>query len=286
MKTEKKVIVITGTSTGFGALMVKTFDKAGHTVVATMRNVKGKNAQFAEQLEALPNTSVVDLDVSDDASVKKAIREILAKHGKIDVLINNAGVYSGGVLESFSILQLQKLYDVNVWGPLRVNNEVLPGMRAAHDGLIITISSIVGLVSIQLQSGYNSSKFALEGLVEGSYLELLSQGVESVLIEPGGFPTEIISKPHINPDREGIVEAYGAAIPEMAQRLQAAFTKNFSEALPDSQLVADAALKLVNMEKGKRPLRTVVDPHAKGVDVEYVHVTKGIKERWLTAYGV
>ncbi len=112
----KKVILITGSSTGFGALMVRTFDREGHKVIATMRNVNGSNAAFAKALGELPNTEVVDLDVTDDTSVKNAVKAVYAKHGKIDVLINNAGIYGGGVLESYTVPQIQKLFDVNVWG--------------------------------------------------------------------------------------------------------------------------------------------------------------------------
>ena len=281
----KKVILITGASTGFGALMVKTFDKEGHTVIATMRNVAGSNSEHAKTLGALPNTEVVELDVSDDFSVKRAIYEVYAKYGRIDVLINNAGVYGGGVLESYSVAQIQKLFDVNVWGVLRVNNEVLPAMREARNGLIITVSSQVGRLSLPLQSAYNASKFALEGLVEGSYQELLGLGVESVLLEPGGFMTEIITKAHVNGDREGIQESYGQAFTDIQQNIHHVFGKLFTGSAPDPQLIADAALALVATEKGKRPLRTPVDPLSKGVDVEYNNATEDIKKRWLAAYG-
>jgi len=282
----KKVILITGSSTGFGALMVKTFSKAGHTVVATMRNVKDKNAKFAEALSALPDTEVVDLDVTDEVSVNDAVKTIYAGHGKIDVLINNAGIYGGGVLEGYSVAQVQKLFDVNVWGVLRMNNAVLPIMRAAREGLIITVSSQVGRIALPLQAAYNASKFALEGLIEGSYPELIGQGVESVLIEPGGFMTEIISKAHVNADRDGIQESYGAHVIDLKQHILEAFTKIFTEAAPDPQLIADAALNLVNTERGKRPLRTPLDPSSKGIDIEYNHATSEIRKRWIGAYGM
>lgn len=282
----KKVILITGASTGFGALMARTFDKEGHTVIATMRNVNDKNAAFAEALNALPNTTVIDLDVTDDTSVKNAVKTVYARHGKIDVLINNAGIYGGGVLESYSLAQIQRLFDVNVWGVHRMNNEVLPGMRAAKEGLIITVSSQVGRVSLPLQSAYNASKFALEGLIEGAYAELIGQGVESVLLEPGGFMTEIINKAHVNGDRDGIQESYGNGVTAIRQRILEAFTKIFTTAAPDPQLVADAALSLVNMDKGTRPLRTPLDPSSKGIDIEYNRVTEEIKERWMGAYGL
>jgi NADP-dependent 3-hydroxy acid dehydrogenase YdfG len=281
----KKVILITGSSTGFGALMVQTFAKDGHTVIASMRNIKGHNAESAQKLGALPNTEVIDLDVTDDTSVKNAIAAVYDKYGRIDVLINNAGIYGGGVMESYSVSQIQKLFDVNVWGVLRMNNEVLPIMRAAKEGLIITISSQVGRISLPLQSAYNASKFALEGLIEGAYDELLGQGVESVLLEPGGFMTEIISKAHVNGDREGIQESYGSDLLTLKESIGKVFGKLFTESAPDPQIIADGALLLVNAEKGKRPLRTPLDPLSKGIDQEYNTTTEEIRKRWLKAYG-
>lgn len=282
----KKVILITGSSTGFGALMVNTFSQAGHTVIASMRNVNGTNAEKAKMMSELPNTEVIDLDVTDDHSVQNAVQSVLAKHGKIDVLINNAGIYGGGVLEGYSIPQIQKLFNVNVWGVLRMNNEVLPSMRAAKDGLIITISSQVGRISLPLQAAYNSTKFALEGLIEGAYPELMSQGVESVMIEPGGFMTEIINKTHSNADRKDVLSTYGPEITSMQQKAQEVFGKIFAVSPPDPQLIADAALKLVNTQKGKRPLRTPMDPSSKGIDVEYNNITEEIKKRWIDAYNM
>lgn len=123
-------------------------------------------------------------------------------------------------------------------------------------------------------------------MIEGSYAELTGQGVESVLLEPGGFITEIISKAHVNGDREGIQESYGSSVTAIRQRIQEAFTNIFTEAAPDPQLVADAALGLVNMDKGTRPLRTPLDPSSKGIDIEYNNATEEIKKRWMRAYGL
>ncbi len=99
-------------------------------------------------------------------------------------------------------------------------------MRAAKDGLIITISSQVGRLSLPLQAAYNATKFALEGLIEGTHAELLGQGVESVLLEPGGFITDIISKAHVNGDREGIQDSYGSSITDLQQRIFGAFSED------------------------------------------------------------
>jgi NADP-dependent 3-hydroxy acid dehydrogenase YdfG len=284
LRTMKKVIVITGTSTGFGALMVKTFSNAGHIVIATMRNTITKNKDVAETLAELANVEVVDLDISQDDSVKNAIQHILAKYKKIDVLINNAAIHGNGLLEAYSLAQFHKIIDINVYGILRLYNEVLPAMRSVKEGLIINISSGAGRISLPFQIPYNTSKFAIESITEGGYDELIGQGIETVLIEPGAFMTELYTKEGTHSDRPDILDSYGEGTAKMMAGFGAMFQAGLMKHQPDSQLIADAALKLVNMEKGTRPLRTPIDPIAGGVDIEYNKVTAEIKTRWTEKY--
>jgi NADP-dependent 3-hydroxy acid dehydrogenase YdfG len=280
----KKVIVITGTSTGFGALMVKTFSNAGHTVIATMRNITTKNKAVAETLAKLPDVEVVELDVTQDVSVKNAIQHILMKHKKIDVLVNNAAIHGNGLLEAYSLTQFHKIIDVNVYGILRLYAEVLPAMRAAKNGLIINVSSSAGRISLPFQVPYNTSKFAIESITEGGYDELIGQGIETVLIEPGAFLTELYAKEGTHADRTELLESYG----EDAIKMMTGFGEKFETTLmkhqPNIQIVADKALALVNMDKGTRPLRTPVDPIADGVDLDYNKATTEIKARWAEKY--
>lgn len=281
----KKIIVITGTSTGFGALMAKTFAEQWHTVIATMRNINTSNEASAKALSSLANIEVAELDVSDEYSVKTAIRNILSKYKKIDVLINNAAVYGTGVMEGYSINQIKRMFDINFFGLLNVTNAVLPNMRAVKDGLIINISSTTGRISPPFQAPYNASKFAVEGLVESSYGELIGKGVETILIEPGAFHTEIWPKAGINADLDDIIEDYGEETIAMNTAMGEAFTKVFEKYQPNPQTVADAALKLVNMEKGTRPLRTPVDILSNGIDLQYNKATSEISASWLAEYG-
>lgn len=264
--------------------MAKTFSAAGHQVLATMRDPNGKNASAAQQLSTLQNVDIIDLDVTDKDACARAVKSALQKHGKIDVLINNAGIAGNGILEAYSIGQIHKLFDVNVWGALQMIQEVLPGMRANNDGLIINVSSGNGRVSTPFNSPYNASKFALEALIEGSYLELIGLGIENIIIEPGIFLTEMQSKPGVDADRHDIEQAYGEPIAQMAG-LKGLFAKILSEGVPDPQIVADAALELVNMPKGTRPLRTPIDPIAKGADIAYNLATTELKKKWFEAYG-
>ncbi len=115
---------------------------------------------------------------------------------------------------------------------------------------------------------------------------LVGQGVESVWREPVGFRSVSVGKVHVKGDREGIQDSYGPALPALQLNLHRVFGKLFTESAPDPQLIADAAVRLVDTEKGKRPLRTPLDPLSLGVDVEYNNTTEEIKERWMGAYGI
>jgi len=280
----KQVIVITGTSSGFGTLMVKTFSAANHTVVATMRNTITKNKNVADELGKLPGVEIVELDVADDNSVIQGIEYILEKYGKIDVLINNAAIQGNGLLEAYSLEQIQKIMNVNVYGILRMYKEVLPSMRMLKNGLIINISSSSGRVSIPFQVPYNTSKFAIESITEGGYEELIGQGIETVLIEPGAFLTELYAKEGTHADRADVLESYGGDTLRMITGFSEKFGATLMKHQPDIQLVADAALDLVNMEKGTRPLRTPIDPIADGLEREYNDATSEIKGRWMKKY--
>jgi len=281
----KKVIVITGSSSGFGYLMAQAFSYSGYSVVATMRDVAGKNADAAKYLKTFPNIEVLELDITQEGSVKAAVDQIINRHEKIDVLVNNAGVYGSGLLEGYSLDQFKKIFEVNVYGTLRVTNAVLPGMRKAKDGLIINISSGLGRMSSPFNVPYNASKFALEGIVEGSYLELIGQGIENVLIEPGPFPTSLWAQAGINADRNEITEAYGDSTKEMMQGFSGMFEAAMGKVKPDPQVVVDAALGLISAEKGKRALRTPLDLISNGIDKELDSAIAEIKGRILNAYG-
>jgi NAD(P)-dependent dehydrogenase (short-subunit alcohol dehydrogenase family) len=279
-----KVIFITGTSTGFGKLMVQTFSEAGHIVIATMRDVQGKNAAAAKELSLLPGTEILELDVTSDADVTLAVGKVLGIHGRIDVLINNAGIYGVGIQEAFSLQQAHRIMDVNYYGVLRLYQAVLPAMRKAQDGLIINISSGYGLVSFPFVVPYCASKFALEALTEGSQAELLSQGIENVLIEPGAFPTELFNKSFYC-DRPDIALAYGQGVSDFMVAAGKSLEDAMARTKADPQVIADVALSLLKMDKGKRPLRTPMDLAAEGIDREYVQAKDEIKQKWLAKYG-
>src|SRR5256714_14232321 len=157
-----------------------------------MRRAEGKKRQAAEALRNL-GVKTVELDVSDDTSVEAGVKTVLAEAGKIDVLVNNAGIASAGVTEAFTTEQTKAIFDTNVIGLLRVTRAVLPSMRHQHDGLIINIGSILGRVTFPFLGIYGASKFAVEALTDSLRYEVSQLGVEVVEVQPSGYPTNLFA---------------------------------------------------------------------------------------------
>jgi NAD(P)-dependent dehydrogenase (short-subunit alcohol dehydrogenase family) len=255
---KKKVIVITGTNSGFGWLAANTCAAQGHKVYATIREAKGRNAAKANTLAEVENIEVLEVDVTDGKSVTDAIATVVEKEGKIDVLVNNAGLYAVGIAETFTADDLGKVLDVNLTGSWRTIRAVLPHMRKQEEGLIINISSVAGRFSFPFQMAYNISKFAIEGLTECLHYEVRPLGIDVVSLQPGAFPTDIWGKLQTGSDT-AVIDTYGALANVPAQ-IGAGIGQMFEAMKPDPQLIADSILLLIDTPKGKRPLRTVADP--------------------------
>ena len=283
-------IVITGSNSGFGRLTAETLAKAGHTVFATMRGSTGKNAKAAAELKAFGAANgnrvhVVELDVTSDTSVQQAI-DAIAKQtgGVIDVVFNNAGRFSMGIQEAFSVDEVKSLFETNVFGPLRVNRAALPYMRKRRSGLIITTSSIVGRISLPCFGTYAASKHAVEALADAQRDELKGLGIDVVLLQPGAYPTEVGDKGLYASDTRA--NEYGA-IADLPKQVGEGLGQLFaSPDAPKPQDVADAVAKLVDTPAGKRPHRVVVD-NLTGDPIRAVndaHVTH--REALMTAFGM
>ncbi len=254
----KKVVLITGTNSGFGWLAAHSIAALGHKVYATMRNTQGNNAEQAKALSAVENVTVLDVTLTNDESVKQAVDTVIATEGTIDVLVNNAGFTMSGVAESYTTADVQKMFDVNVFAPWRFIKQVLPTMRKQAEGLIINVTSGFGRVSFPFATIYAGSKFGLEGISEGLHYELKRLGIDVAILQPGAFPTEINQKT-IPATDQFVFEGYGA-VAEIPNKMIAAIGSLIQSHQPNPQDVADAIVKLIGTEKGKRPLRTVVDP--------------------------
>lgn len=253
----KKIVLITGTNSGFGYLTAISTAAKGYTVYASMRDIEGRNAAKAAELSAFENIHVVSLDVTKSNEVNKVIADIIAKEGRLDVVVNNAGYFGGGVAEAYSEKDVEQMFDVNLKGTWRVTKASLPQMRQQGEGLIINTSSGLGRFSAPFMTVYNSTKFAVEGLTEGLHYEVRPLGVDVVMIQPGAFPTEIFGKSVYGSDAS-VISGYGdlAKVPE---QIGAGMGQMFEAMKPNPQMIPDAIIQLIETPKGQRPLRTVVD---------------------------
>lgn len=260
MSVPPQTVLITGCSSGFGALMSRTLAAAGHRVFAGMRDIASKNAEAARTLRAWADEhgarlDVVEIDVTDHASVDAAVGTMLDKAGRIDVAVNNAGRAARGPMEAFSEAQVQALFDLNVFGPMRVNKAVLPAMRAQRSGLIVHVSSTIGRVMPGFGSIYGATKWALEGVAESLHYEVRGFGIDVVILEPGVFATTVMSKVMVAEDT-AISEAYAAAAASVTPPMNRAAPWTLQ--LPDPQGMATALKQVVELPLGQRPLRMVV----------------------------
>jgi NAD(P)-dependent dehydrogenase (short-subunit alcohol dehydrogenase family) len=279
-----KDILITGTSSGFGKLTAITLAADGHNVIAAMRETDGKNKDAAKELAAIDNIEVVDMDVTSDTSVNDAFSYILKRYGVIDVLVNNAAVTGFGVTEAHSIETIRRMFEVNFYGVLRTYFAVLPSMRAAKNGLIINLSTGAGGFSVPYMVPYAASKFAVEALVEGIDSELREFGIENVSVPCGVYPTGMANKGGFNADKPEITADYTDFGKRIGDLTGALFGK-MNEFNMDPQTIANGIKKLVDMEKGCRPLRYPLDAIAQGTDQEFIYAKTKIKRKWAGKYG-
>ena len=278
-------VLITGTSSGFGKLTVTSLLQKGHVVVATVRDIQGRNKAPGEELAGL-GAQVVEMDVTDDSNVEVAVAQALESVGGLDVVVNNAGLGVLGVQESFTPDDWRRVFDVNVIGVQRVNRAVLPHMRERGSGLLVHISSLLGRMTLPFYGPYNASKWALEAMSENYRVELSSFGIDVAIVEPGGFATpfaESLMRPSGQSDDVSLVEM---------QKQAEGFLHGFGEALAanpaqDPQNVADAVVKVIETPAGQRPFRTVVDTMGMGDAIQpYNEQLETITSSIYSAFGM
>jgi NAD(P)-dependent dehydrogenase (short-subunit alcohol dehydrogenase family) len=189
------IAVVTGTSTGIGLATAVTLARAGHTVYATMRNPQtgGEELRAIAEREHLP-LHIAALDVDSDESVRNAFDKILTEAGRIDVLVNNAGISGIGPVEENPIAAFRAVMETNYFGALRCIQAVVPGMRERRSGCIVNVASVAGRLSVAPQAAYSSSKFALEAASESLAQEVKAFGVRVAIVEPGVIATSIFDK--------------------------------------------------------------------------------------------
>lgn len=185
----KKVVIITGSSTGIGRAAAETFSAAGWIVAATMRTPTKETS-----LGELPGVELNALDVTDTNSIKQTIKDVHQSYGRIDAVVNNAGYGLVGVFEDTTEEQIRRQFETNVFGLMAVCREIIPYLRTQGFGRIINVSSVGGRITLPLYSSYHSTKWAVEGFTESLQFELAPFGIRTVLIEPGAIKTDFYDR--------------------------------------------------------------------------------------------
>jgi NAD(P)-dependent dehydrogenase (short-subunit alcohol dehydrogenase family) len=270
----KKIIVVTGASSGFGQMASRELAKAGHIVYAGMRETEGRNAtqvaaaaEFAEQENV--DLRAIDMDVVSDESVEKAIERIITEHGRLDVVVHNAGHMVFGPSESFTMEQLAGMFDVNVLSTQRVNRASLPQMRKQGKGLLVWVSSSSTRGGTPPYLGpYFAAKAAMDALAVSYAGELARWGIETSIIVPGAFTKGTnhflhAGKPADQPRAEAYAQGPTASIPDIILQGLAALEPEDA----DPEEVAKAIARVVNIAHGKRPFRVHIDPSKDGAEI-------------------
>jgi NAD(P)-dependent dehydrogenase (short-subunit alcohol dehydrogenase family) len=270
----KYVILITGASSGFGALTARRLAEAGHTVYASMRETSGRNAKQVEAVRKFATEKSVDLrtvelDVSSQDSADRAVQQILSEAGRVDVIVHNAGHMVFGPAEAFTPDQLAELYDVNVLSTQRVNRAALPILRKQGIGLVIWVgsSSTRGGTPPYL-APYFAAKAAMDAMAVSYAGELARWNIETTIIVPGAFTsgTNHFANAGKPSDSARLSEYASGATAKLGEEIMQGFART---AVPDADVteVANAIVKIVDTPFGKRPFRVHVDPASDGADV-------------------
>ena len=270
----RKVIIVTGASSGFGALAARELAKAGHTVYASMRETHGRNAPQVVEVQKFARDNSVDLrtvelDVASDASVVAGIGTVLSEHNRLDVVVHNAGHMVFGPAEAFTAEQFANLYDINVLSTQRVNRAALPYMRGQGKGLLVWVSSTSTRGGTPpFLAPYFAAKAAMDSLAVSYASELARWGIETSIIVPGAFTKGTNHFLHAGAplDQERLAEYDNgpyAGVAEQALKELAGLEP------PDADVgqVASAIVRVVDTPFGRRPFRVHIDPSQDGAEV-------------------
>jgi NAD(P)-dependent dehydrogenase (short-subunit alcohol dehydrogenase family) len=270
----KKVIIVSGASSGFGWMAAQKLAAAGHIVYAGMRESTGRNAsqvaaaaEFAHQEDV--DLRTIEMDVVSDDSVNTAINRIITECGRLDVVVHNAGHMVFGPSESFTVEQLVKLYDVNVLSTQRVNRAALPQMRKQGKGLLVWVSSSSTRGGTPPYLGpYFAAKAAMDALAVSYAGELARWGIETSIVVPGAFTKGTnhflnAGKPADHARADAYAQGPTASIPDIILQGLAALEPEDA----DPEEVANAIVKVVDMAHGKRPFRVHIDPSQDGAEI-------------------
>lgn len=287
----QQIILITGAASGVGRLSALALARAGHVVYASMRGVTAHNKAQSEDLHAIASKEklslhTLELDVRSEASARAAVDAILARHGRIDVVMNNAAMMMHGLTEAFRPEQIAEIIDLNAISWVRVNRAVLPAMRRAGQGLLIYTGSGISRLPDAFTGPYAASKAAGDVLAEVMSLEVARYGIESVIVQPGAYTSGTNHFMHaVAPADTEVVSQYDrldGLSDELAERLN---STNLPDRRHDVDEVAEAIRDIVAMAPGTRPRRVDIDPQ--GRDVEQINtVTARLQRAFFERMGI
>ncbi len=277
----KQVIIITGTSSGFGRLSANALAKAGHIVYASMRDTTGRNAAQVADVEKFARDNGVDLraielDVGSQQSADAAIAKIVAEQGRLDVVIHNAGHMVFGPAEAFTPEQLAELYDINVLSTQRVNRAALPQLRKQGKGLLVWVSSSSSAGGTPpYLAPYFAAKAGMDAMAVIYARELTRWGIETSIIVPGAFTggTNHFAHSGSPADQARVAEYEAGPYAGMGEKIRNAFAAIVPPEA-DASSVADAIVRVVDTPFGKRPFRVHIDPTEDGADVAFAVVDR------------
>lgn len=257
-KDTRRTALLTGCSSGFGLLAAVELARRGFRVYATMRDLKKRAALDEGAKEAGVNLSVLQLDVTQQESVTRAVDEVIAAAGRIDVVVSNAGYGMGGFVEDLTLAELREQFDTNFFGAAALTEAVLPYMRARHRGRLIFVSSVNGFLGFPGLAAYCSSKFALEGFAETLRWEVLREGIYVSIVEPGSFPTAIYG-----PNFRRSVASGDPASPYYARgrRLEALVLGQIVTSKRDPRVVARSIARVAVTRRPRLRYRVGLDAH-------------------------
>jgi NAD(P)-dependent dehydrogenase (short-subunit alcohol dehydrogenase family) len=286
-----KIIVISGTSSGFGALSARALADAGHSVYAGIRDSAGRNAPQVAETERYAAQHAVDLrtvelDVTAQDSVDAAVQTVLSEQGRLDVLIHNAGHMVTGPAEAFTVEQLAQVYDTNVLGTQRLNRAALPHLRMQRHGLVLWVGSTStrGGTPPYL-APYFAAKAAMDALAVSYAAELARFGIETSIVVPGAFTSGTNHFTHSgSPADNDIVAQYDVLYPGLIDQVAARLAE-LAPPAADASAVADAIVEIVDMPHGTRPFRRHIDPADDGAEVVNA-VADRIRAEFLTRVGL
>lgn len=231
----KQNILVTGASSGFGLLLATDLHKRGYHVIGTSRNPEGVQSEVPFKMLAL--------DITDDDSIQSFGKKLFAEIDKLDVLINNAGFYLSGLAEETSIAQGKQQLETNFWGTVKLTNELLPYFRKQRFGKIITVSSIMGLISLPGGAYYAASKHALEGYFRALRFELNEFNIKVSMVEPVGFKTNLVTNSKVAENNISDYDKYRAKLEN--------YTRDLFAKSDEPTAVVKTLLKLVENDRPK-----------------------------------